>query len=94
MGTHLRVLNESYPMNTNMTGLRCFSKIYALGESSLSIERVKLMDTSVVLAVHSLREDRSNGRGVKIKIAYFNENCSSEFCLQLSLEYFLNLCSF
>ena len=26
MGTHLRVLSESFPMNTNMTGLRWFSK--------------------------------------------------------------------
>ena len=25
MGTHLRVLNESYPMNTNMIGFRRFS---------------------------------------------------------------------
>ena len=29
MGTHLRALRESYPMNTNMTGFRCFSKIFA-----------------------------------------------------------------
>ena len=29
MGTHLRVLGESSPMNTNMTGLRLFSKIFA-----------------------------------------------------------------
>ena len=27
MGTHLRVLGETYPMNTNMTGFRIFSKI-------------------------------------------------------------------
>ena len=27
MGTHLRVLSESYAMNTNMTGFRWFSKI-------------------------------------------------------------------
>ena len=26
-GTHLRVLSESFPMNTNMTGFRWFSKI-------------------------------------------------------------------
>ena len=30
MGTHLRVLSESYEMNTNMTGLRWFSKILVL----------------------------------------------------------------
>ena len=29
MGTHLRVLNESYPMSTKMTGFRWFSKIFA-----------------------------------------------------------------
>ena len=29
MGTHLRVLGESFPMNTNMTGLRWFSEIFA-----------------------------------------------------------------
>ena len=44
MGTHLRVLSESYPMNTNMTGLRCFSKSLrpcTLDKCSLSIGRVK-----------------------------------------------------
>ena len=29
MGTLLRVLGKSYPMSTNMTGFRCFSKIFA-----------------------------------------------------------------
>ena len=29
MGTHLRVLSKGYLMNTNMTGFRCFSKIFA-----------------------------------------------------------------
>ena len=29
MGTHLNVLSKSYPMNTNMTGLRWFSKSFA-----------------------------------------------------------------
>ena len=28
LGTHLRVLDENYPMNTNMKGLRWFSKIF------------------------------------------------------------------
>ena len=43
MGTHLRELSEGFPMNTNMTGFRWFSKIFAslaLGESSLSRGRV------------------------------------------------------
>ena len=29
MGTHLRVLSESYLMSTNMTGFGCFTKIFA-----------------------------------------------------------------
>ena len=43
MGSHLRVLSDSYPMNTNMTGFQRFSKISgpcALDESSLSMGRV------------------------------------------------------
>ena len=42
-GTYLRVLSESYPMNTNMTGFRRFSKYlchFALDKSSLSLGRV------------------------------------------------------
>ena len=44
MGTHLRVLSESYPMNTNITGFRGFLKIFAVGcfgQKYLSIGRVK-----------------------------------------------------
>ena len=42
MGTHMRALSERYPMNTNMTGFRWLSKIFAsfltaLDERSLSI---------------------------------------------------------
>ena len=43
MGTHPRALNESYPMNANMTGFSSFSKNqhpYTLDESSFSIGRV------------------------------------------------------
>ena len=29
MGTHMRELSESFPMNTNVTGFRWFSKIFA-----------------------------------------------------------------
>ena len=41
MGTHSRVLRESYLMNTNMIGYRCFSKTLCRHESSLSIGKVK-----------------------------------------------------
>ena len=46
MGTHLMELSESFPMNTNMTGFRWFSRIFAslceLDESRLSNGRVNL----------------------------------------------------
>ena len=29
LGSHLRVLSESFPMHTNMTGFRWFSKVFA-----------------------------------------------------------------
>ena len=41
MGTHRRVLSESYPMNTNMTGFRWVSKTFAflaLDKSCLALE--------------------------------------------------------
>ena len=50
MSTHLRVLSESYLMNTNMTGFRCFSKTlhpYALDESRLSSGRFKYLHIGV-----------------------------------------------
>ena len=43
MGNQIRVLSESYLMNTNMTGFRWFSNIFAslcFGRNSLSIGRV------------------------------------------------------
>ena len=44
MGTHLRVLDESYPISTNMTGVYMVFKPFcifsAMHESSFRIERV------------------------------------------------------
>ena len=45
MGAHLRVLAESFPMNTNMTGFRWFLKIFAalwLGQKQGRIQPEKL----------------------------------------------------
>ena len=42
MGTHLRVLGESYPMNTNMTWFRWFSKNFVLWmKVALALEELK-----------------------------------------------------
>ena len=54
MGTHLKALNESYPMNTNMTGFWWFSHFLrscALDKSSLSIGRVNWKHLSICLIV-------------------------------------------
>ena len=47
MGTHLKGLNKSFPMNTNMAGFKRFSKLSAFlyfNESTLSIQGVKSMN--------------------------------------------------
>ena len=54
MGTHLRVLSESYPMNTNMTGLDGLKRTLppcVWDESSLSIGRVNTEVTFVILGL-------------------------------------------
>ena len=47
MGTHLRVLSESYPIYTNMTGFKWFSKKSlrpcVLDESSVIVRRVMII---------------------------------------------------
>ena len=48
MGTHLRVFSESYPMDTNMTGFRWFSKIL----------RSCALDDSIVSALEGLNQGR------------------------------------
>ena len=55
MGTYLRALSKNYPMNTNMTGFRWFSKIFAslcLDESSLSIGRVRIATRCIKSLLH------------------------------------------
>ena len=50
MGTHLKVLRKSYPMNTNMTGFRRFSIIFA----SLCFRRIVVFWTKVASALEGL----------------------------------------
>ena len=50
MGTHMKVLGESFPMNTNMTGFQWLSMYLRpcnLDERSLSIRRVKPSEAAV-----------------------------------------------
>ena len=66
MGTHPRVLGESYPINTNIGGFCCFHKSLhpcALDESSLSIERVKKLSFEV--GQHDVLNDTRGYRIVK-----------------------------
>ena len=55
MGTHLRVLSKSYPMNANMTRFRCFSKLFAFFmpwmKVILALKRLrKLIDLKDILS--------------------------------------------
>ena len=53
MGTHLKVLCKSYPMNTNMTGFCWFSKIFASviwTKSSLNIRLISIYTNSHLIA--------------------------------------------
>ena len=56
MGTHLKVLGKSYPMNTNLIGFRWFSKIVAFlcfGQKySLSIGRVKMQYVMISITLN------------------------------------------
>ena len=53
MGTHLRVLSESYPMNADMIGYRWLSKIFAFSvlwrKVALALEGLKheLIDKTI-----------------------------------------------
>ena len=50
MGTHLRVLTESYPMNTNMTGFRWFCGVGG-GGGGLVCRGVVVKVTDVLLVL-------------------------------------------
>ena len=58
-GTWLRVLSESYPMNTNTTGFGCLSKTFAFfclkNESSLSITLLMLGLLSFIILIYTLK---------------------------------------
>ena len=54
MGTHMKVLGESFPMNTNMTGFQWFSKIFAswMKETS-ALEGLRVLLEIVVWINHT-----------------------------------------
>ena len=54
MGTHLRLLRKSYPMNTNMTGFRWFSFSWILvlrKKVSLALEGLSKKKTTLIVIV-------------------------------------------
>ena len=64
MGAHLRELSESYPMNTNMTGLDGFQKSLhscSLDKSRFSIGRVKSTSKDKVGHVHPISNSQQDG---------------------------------
>ena len=78
MGSHLRVLSESYPMNTYMTGFKWFSKKSllpgSLDENSLGIRRVNFHQ-AVLMQYKSLSSDA--------KIVFLYASLSTEDQLEI-----------
>ena len=67
MGTHMRVLSESYPMNTNMTGFRWFSKILVIWTKVASAsEGISVKDTH-----HLLTSNPFMPGATKISLLFF-----------------------
>ena len=61
MGTYLRVLSETYPMNTITTGLRWFTKIFAslcFGQKYSLIALEGFSSHSGILIVYSIGKTR------------------------------------
>ena len=67
MGTHMRVLSKSSPMNTNMTGFEWFSKIFAslclMDEVALALEGLRQRGLAVVDKWRDYLEDITSGGG-------------------------------
>ena len=92
MGTRMRVLIKSFPMNTNMTdGLQRFLRSCALGKSILSIGRIKLLlfKQVFILRIRLFRVvNYQNTDGIKIadsKVFLEKFHCTSLFSLKFSL---------
>ena len=58
MGTHLKVLGEGHMMNTNMTGFRWFSEIFAFlcFEQKCSLSIRKVINTIFLLTAKDMNE--------------------------------------
>ena len=79
----MRVLSESYLMNTNMTGFRCFSKIFAcvcaLDESSPSMKRV-MECMPVVILVVSFTATKGGGFYIVSGLQEVSQNTPFQAC--------------
>ena len=54
MGTHLIVLIDGHPLNTNMTGFRCFSKVSVsllLKKIAPALEGLIIMSFHLIIAL-------------------------------------------
>ena len=76
MATHLRVLRESFPMNTNMMGFRWFSKTLhpcTSDISSLSIGRVNFSCSQVLDVVLLMQYTSINDLVIKDRLAKYSQ---------------------
>ena len=94
VGTHLRVLSESYPMNTNMTGFRWFSKCFA-SWNLLSMVTWHMViwnyDTKYILPIYACSgKNRPTSLVVALTQKYLLENILS--LVQLFFRYSVIAC--
>ena len=87
MGTHLRALSESYPKNTNMTGLRWFSKIFAslclLTKVALELEGLKDL---YFFVFSQLQEAEARYQNVEKEFSVYKEQASGKPEVRLQSE--------
>ena len=70
MGTHLKVLSESYPMSTHMTGFRWFSKIFAFLETGFHQMYSARASFQLHIILHRAYPDK---RGLTVSVLTFEQ---------------------
>ena len=76
MGTHIRVLSKSHPLDTNMTGFKWFSKDFCIfvlwAKVASALEGLRLL-LDVVVWISNTFDDNFGTKNDCTK--YFKENC-------------------
>ena len=101
MGTHLREPIESYPMNTNMRGVRCFSKVFAsltTQQSVSSIHKLRRSSMCWLIVLIAIRECLYNlaladvlSTGAEIKYLYCISGVTGETYIYIYIFIYIHI---